>query len=129
MAHQDSPLYAHGIQETAQVFSHVGTSVAAGSNLTVTMAAQIVGSDAVLAAQDGRHVEVPDRQITKESVQHHHVWAHADRDVMQVYSVRFYLRHFWLLLTIFRVQQYSMYTTIGSLTTVRNHTAIRCEYA
>ena len=46
------------------------------------MAAQIVGGDAVFAAQDGGHVEVPDRQIAKKAVQHHNVGTHADRDVM-----------------------------------------------
>ena len=80
--HQDGPLDAHFIQEAAQIFGHVGRGVAGGRDVAIAVAAQIVGGDAVFAAQDGRHVEMPDGQIAKEAVQHHDVGPHADRDVM-----------------------------------------------
>ena len=93
MTHQDGALDAHLVQETAQIFGHIGGRIAGGRDIAVAMAAEIVGGNAVLAAQDGGHVEMPDRQIAKKAVQHHDVGAHADRDVMQVNPVRFYLWH------------------------------------
>jgi hypothetical protein len=82
VADQDGLIDAHFIQEAAQIFGHIGRSVAGGGYVAVAVAAQVVGSDAVLAAQDGRHVEVPDRQIAQEAVQHDDVRAHAYSDVM-----------------------------------------------
>jgi hypothetical protein len=93
MAHQDGALDAHFVQEAAQILGHIGGGVAGGRDVAVAVAAEVVGGDAVLAAQDGRHVEMPDRQIAEEAVQHHNIGAHADRDVMQVHPVSFYLRH------------------------------------
>ena len=93
VAHQDGSLDAHFIQEAAQILGHIGRGVAGGRYVAIAVAAEVIGSDAVLAAQDGRHVEVPDGQIAEEAMQHHHVGAHADSDVMQINPVCFYLRH------------------------------------
>jgi hypothetical protein len=93
VAHQDGALDAHFIQEAAQVLGHIGGGVASGGDVAVAVAAEVVGGDAVLAAQDGRHVEVPDGQIAEEAVQHDNIGARADSDVMQIHPVSFYLRH------------------------------------
>ena len=93
VAHQDGSLDAHFIQEAAQILGHIGRGVARARDVAIAVAAEVIGGDAVLAAQDGRHVEVPDGQIAEEAVQHDDIGAHADSDVMQINPVCFYLRH------------------------------------
>ena len=93
MAHQDGPLDPHFIQEAAQILGHIGRSVACGGYVAVAVAAQVVGSDPVLAAQNRRHVEVPDGQISEEAVQHDDIGAHAYRNVVQIDAVRLNLWH------------------------------------
>ena len=93
MAHQDRALNPHFVEEAAQILGHIGGGVAGRSYVAVAVAAEVVGGDPILAAQDGRHVEVPDGQIAEEAMEHNYIRAHADRDVMQVHSVSFYLRH------------------------------------
>ena len=93
MPHQDGALDPHFVEEAAQILRHIRGRVARRRHVAVPVPAQIVSSDAVLAPQNGRHVEVPDCQIAEEAVQHHHIGTHAHGDVMQVHSISFYLWH------------------------------------
>ena len=70
----------------------------------------------MVAPQDGSHVEMPDRQIAKEAVQHHNVGPRADSDVMQVYSISFNFRHINEMFPNRRSKQW--YIEIAGVTTV-----------
>ena len=68
MTHQGGTLDSHFVQEATQVFGHVRRGITARGDIAVAVTAEIVSSNAVLAAKDGRHIKMPDREITEEAV-------------------------------------------------------------